>query len=242
MKTPRLFVDQPLQIDQIIELDREASKYISRVLRRSEGDPLALFNGDGNDYAATLIAPGKTTHVQINSKSANSTESPVNITLVQSLAKGTKLDLVIQKATELGVSRITPVSSDRSVLQIDATRLQKRMQHWRGVAISACTQCNRSVLPEIDEPGSLSDWLSSKKHDNTFILQPDSGQSIGSITISGRSCTIIVGPEGGFSDEEIQHALTHGVIPIACGPRILRTETAGFTTIAILQARFGDLA
>lgn len=241
MKTPRLFVDQPLQADQTLELDREASNYISRVLRRTEKDPLTLFNGDGNNYAAILTKPGKTTTVQINSQSKNSNESPLNITLVQSLAKGSKLDLIIQKATELGVNRITPVSSDRSVLQIDSARLDKRMQHWRGVAIAACTQCQRSVVPVVDPPQSYSNWLELQPHDNTFILHPKAEQSIASVEINGKHCTMIVGPEGGFNNEEIQQALTGGVIPIACGPRILRTETAGFTSIAILQSRFGDL-
>ncbi len=242
MKTPRLYVDQLFQIDQTIDLDREASKYISRVLRRVEGDPLTLFNGDGNNYAATITTAGKSTQVKISNQVKNCTESPLKITLVQSLAKGTKLDLVIQKATELGVSRITPVSSDRSVLQIDAARLQKRMEHWQGIAISACTQCQRSVLPTIDQPQDFHDWLASKQHDNIYILHPGAEQSISTITLEAKPCAIIIGPEGGFSDEEIQHAMTSSAIPIACGPRILRTETAGFAAIAILQSRFGDLA
>lgn len=241
MKTPKLFIDQPLQVDQRVILDRDASKYIIRVLRRTTGDKLIAFNGDGSDYPATITAVSKDTEVQITDTVNNNSESPLKITLVQSLAKGTKLDLVIQKATELGVSRITPVSNDRSVLQIDNSRIAKRMNHWRGVAISACTQCQRSTLPIIDEPRSFTNWLESSPHENTYLLHPVSESSIGSITLDKPHCSIVVGPEGGFTEEEIQLAKSHQLKTISCGPRIMRTETAGFTTIAVFQSRFGDL-
>lgn len=241
MKIPRLFIDQPLHVDQSVFLDRDASKYIVRVLRRTTGDQLLVFNGDGSDYPATITCAGKATEIQINRQQKNNTESPMDITLVQSLAKGTKLDLIIQKATELGVKRITPIASDRSVLQIDRARLAKRMDHWRGVAISACTQSQRSFVPVIDEPQSYINWLESASHENTFLLHPLSEHTIGSVNCSSQRCTVVIGPEGGFSSEELHKANLANIQSISCGPRILRTETAGFTVIAVFQSRFGDL-
>ena len=243
MKTPRLFVDQSLQIHGLIELDRDASKYMTRVLRRTTGDTLTLFNGDGMDYPATLTeTTGKTAQVIINDSQPNQTQSPLAITLVQSLAKGMKLDLVIQKATELGVARISPVSSDRSVLQLEDKRVDNRMEHWRGVAISACTQCNRSVLPSIDRPITFEQWLAdSSDINNKFLLHPTATVSLTSVPAPRTECSVIVGPEGGFSADEIAHAAANGIMPVSCGPRVLRTETAGFTALAILQSRFGDL-
>lgn len=241
MKIPRIFVDQPLQADQQFTLDHDASKYLIRVLRRTKGDRIIAFNGDGSDYTATITTAGKATGIQINHVALNASESPLSITLAQSLAKGTKLDLVIQKATELGVDRIIPISSDRSVLQIEQSRLAKRMDHWRGVAISACGQCQRSTIPVIEQPQSLNQWLENNSHENTFLLHPQSNSSLGSVALNGLQCNIVVGPEGGFSEVEIATSLSHGIKAISCGPRILRTETAGFTAIAIIQSRFGDL-
>ena len=243
MKSPRLFVDQPLLIDTLVELDRDATRYMTRVLRRTTGDTLTLFNGDGKDYPAILEdINGKAAVVRVNQCQVNQSRSPLDITLVQSLAKGMKLDLVIQKATELGVARISPVSADRSVLQLDKKRIGSRMDHWQGVAISACTQCHRSTLPVIDRPQTFEQWLAGStdiKH--RFLLHPTAQHSLTSIPSPGSACCVIVGPEGGFSDAEIDRAKSTGVTSVSCGPRILRTETAGFTALAILQSRFGDL-
>ncbi len=243
MKSPRLFVDQPLNIDDLVELNRDASKYMTRVLRRATGEALTLFNGDGMNYPATLAeTTGKNALVRIVARQPNQTQSPLHITLVQSLAKGMKLDLVIQKASELGVARISPVSADRSVLQLENKRVDTRMEHWRGVAISACTQCHRSTLPDIDRPQTFKQWLAhSGDIKNRFLLHPTANYSLASVPNPGTECCVIVGPEGGFSDHEIATAADQGITRVSCGPRVLRTETAGFTALAILQSRFGDL-
>ncbi len=240
MKAPRLYVNNPsLAVDQPVELAAEAAKYLIRVLRRNVGDPLILFNGDGCNYTATILSADRQTVVKITGKTDNHSESPLSITLVQSLAKGTKLDLVIQKATELGVQRIVPVSSERSVMQIEAKRQQKKHDHWHGVAISAATQCGRSTIPVIDAPASLEHWLTQQVPDG-LLLHPGGTQSISQIELSTSSCTLLIGPEGGFSEQELTLATQSGYRAINCGPRVLRTETAGLTAAASLQSRFGD--
>ncbi len=241
MKNPRLYIPaQPLIVGQQLQLDKDAAKYLTRVLRRQVGDTVTLFNGDGSNYPATICEINGGTVVSVDACIPNNTESPLNITLVQSLAKGSKLDLIIQKATELGVNRIVPVTAERSVMQIDEKRLQKRMHHWHGIAISACTQCERSIIPLIEAPVDTSQWLASNQSP-TLMLHPGADNSVGTVDITGNSIQLLIGPEGGFSDNEVQQAIDANIEPVSCGPRILRTETAGFTAIAILQARFGDL-
>jgi len=170
-------------------------------MRYAEGDRVELFNGDGNNYSASIVSVGKTAQVQIENSEINTTESPVSVTLVQSLAKGTKLDLVVQKATELGVHRITPVSAERSVLQVDEKRANKKAEHWTKIARSACAQCNRSVVPVIDPVIELNKW---------------------------------------FTDHA-EFAKDTGVILVQCGPRVLRTETAGLAALTIIQSLIGDM-
>lgn len=229
-----------LAVGQVIQLPKDASKYLTRVLRRGAGDAVTLFTGDGHNYPAELNEDGNLVTAAVLEKAVNHSESPLTITLVQSLAKGSKFDLVIQKATELGVSRIVPVTADRSVMQIDKHRLQKKLAHWQSIAISACTQCGRSKIPTIDTPANLSDCFYRAASEG-LLLHPESEHSISDTTITSQQCTLFIGPEGGFSDEEVTAALNAGVRLATCGPRILRTETAGFTALSILQSRFGDL-
>ena len=242
MRIPRLFVTAPLAAGDVVELDNDNSRYLTRVLRRKPGDPVTLFCGDGQDYLASIASTSGNASVQIESAQANATESPLKITLVQSLAKGAKLDLVVQKATELGARAIVPVSNDRSILQISADKQARKLDHWRKIAINACAQCNRSVVPHIEPPQTFEQWLSLRQSDTTFLLDPDAAQSIGTASApAAGSCTLVGGPEGGFSPEEIASARTHQLQAVSFGPRVLRTETAGLAAIAVLQALFGDL-
>lgn len=241
MKAPRLYIDnQSLAKDTDVTLPKDAAKYLLRVLRRNSGDEIILFNGDGYNYPATLSVNGNQACATVQQQVINPAESPLSITLVQALAKGTKLDLVIQKATELGVQRIVPVIAERSVMQIDQQRQQKKMDHWRAVAISACTQCGRSTLPTIDPPTVLPQCLSSDIS-NGLLLHPRGQNRLSQVQLCGDHCTLFIGPEGGFSDHEIALAEGVGVQLVTCGPRVLRTETAGFTAVAILQSQRGDL-
>ena len=204
---------------------------------------MTLFNGDGFNYHSTLVvsSPGNAI-ANIHKKVLNPAESPLNISLVQSLAKGSKLDLVIQKATELGVRRTVPVISERSVMRIDEKRIDRKLDHWRGIAVSAATQCQRSVIPEIDPPLKLRDWFAGNAAQTTcLLLHPHADHRLKEIALEALECTVIVGPEGGFTDDEVNYAIECGVSTFQCGPRILRTETAGFTAIGILQSLYGDL-
>ncbi len=242
MRRPRVFVDSSLPVGHEITLDADNSRYLARVLRRQIGDPVTLFSGDGNDYLASIVSVAGATRVLIESMQPNTTESPLKITLVQSLAKGAKLDLVVQKATELGVHAIEPVSNDRSILQISKDKQSRKLEHWQKIAVSACAQSNRSTLPRIEPPRSFEQWLNAREKNTTLLLDPAAGQSFSQACQPGlTSCTIVIGPEGGFSPTELATAATHQLLPVQFGPRVLRTETAGLAAIAVMQALYGDL-
>jgi len=241
VRTTRLYIeDTILPTGAVINLAPDASKYLSKVMRYASGDTVVLFNGDGNNYIATIIDIGKSVQVKINSVEKNSTESPLSITLVQSLAKGTKLDLIIQKATELGATRISPVSTERTVLQIDKKRADKKSEHWNKIAQSACAQCNRSVVPVIDSVVSLKQWCEDHKNENSVLIHPKAKLKFSELQ-SNTAINILVGPEGGFSDAELAMAVESGAQTVQCGPRVMRTETAGLVAIAIVQSMIGDL-
>lgn len=242
MRLTRLYIADEIAdgTSPVITLNPDDSRYLVKVMRYSEGDCVELFNGDGKNYTASIISAGKSTLVQIQSAVTSTTESPVSITLVQALAKGTKLDLVIQKATELGVSRISPVTSERTVLQIDPKRAEKKTEHWNKIARSACGQCNRSVVPIIDPVIKLEQWLQDHSKDPSVLIHPTATGTFKDID-STSALNILVGPEGGFSESELKLAADAGVTSVRCGPRILRTETAGFAAISIVQSLFGDM-
>ena len=243
MRTTRLYI--PETIDEanapLLTLDRDASHYLHRVMRCKSGDHVVLFNGDGNDYIAAITSIGKSVTVQVESTRLNTNESPLSITLVQALAKGTKLDLVIQKATELGVNRISPVSTERSVLQLDQKRADRKLSHWSKVASQACAQCHRSIVPVIDPIIDLSKWFEMHHNEPGVLIQPGSSRSFKDLTLQS-NINLLVGPEGGFSDQELERANNAGLNTVRCGARVLRTETAGFAAIAILQSLAGDMA
>lgn len=243
MRITRLYIPDTIAKDSrpVITLNVDDSRYLTKVMRYTEGDQVELFNGDGNNYSASIVSAGKSTKVQINDGALNITESPVAVTLVQSLAKGSKLDLVIQKATELGVHRITPVSSERSVLQVDEKRANKKAEHWIRIARSACAQCNRSVVPVIDPVIELNKWLTDNADQQSILIHPAARHTFKGLAPS-HALNIIVGPEGGFSDSELQFAKDTGVSLVQCGPRVLRTETAGLAALAIVQSHIGDMS
>lgn len=245
MRTTRLFIPDVIDPENItqdkITLNADDSRYLIKVMRYGEGDRIELFNGDGNNYGATITSAGKSAQLEIDTVEKNPTESPVAINLVQALAKGTKLDLVIQKATELGVRRITPVSSERTVLQIDDKRAQKKSEHWNKIARSAAAQCNRSIVPIIDHVSRLNNWLNDHENEQSIIIHPTASNTFKDLKPTN-ALNILVGPEGGFSKAELQLATDTGVESIRCGPRVLRTETAGFAAIAIVQSFIGDMS
>jgi 16S rRNA (uracil1498-N3)-methyltransferase len=242
MRRIRLFVDQPLQAGLGITLSEAAANHAVRVLRLREGDAVTLFNGDGHDYSGEISLGKREARVHIGRVDAVANESPLAITLVQAIARGEKMDLILQKATELGVVRILPVSSDRTEVKLDEDRADKRILHWQRVLESACEQCGRAQVPLIESPSTLerAARLLAEDPDSKLVLHPEGGQPLSQITVGG-AATIAIGPEGGFSDRDLAVLDQVGFQRITLGPRVLRTETAGLAAIAALQTRFGDL-
>lgn len=211
---------------------------------RTGGD-LVLFNGQGGEYAAR-IASVERSRVSVDVLAWNPVEreSPINVTLVQALQSGEKMDMTVQKAVELGVSRIVPVMSKRSVVRLDGARAEKRVEHWRGVAVAACEQCGRNRLPEVVPLGGLDAWLSAAPNDGALrlMLAPGAGLTLDRIEppAPGSRIELLIGAEGGLSPDELEKATRAGYVSVCLGPRILRTETAGLAALAVLQALWGD--
>lgn len=241
MRLSRIYTPQPLQTDATCELEGAPGHYVARVLRLSKGDTIALFNGDGADYAAVIseIRAQRVT-VRVTGKSESLTESPLKITLAQAVCRGERMDYVLQKATELGVDCIQPLLSQRVEVRLDAARQEKRMLHWQGVVISACEQSGRAVVPQVRPPLALADWLNSAEFPVSLVLDPLAESRLSATPLESDSIAVLIGPEGGFTGNELNAALAKGVLAVSMGPRVLRTETAGPAAIAVLQARLGD--
>lgn len=227
-----------------VALPESAAAHLTRVLRLREGDACVLFNGDGHDYDARLVSLGKReTLAEIGEARAVENESPLRIVLLQGIARGEKMDLILQKATELGVARIVPVDAERTEVRLDAARLEKRLAHWRSVVASACEQCGRARLPQVAAPVAISDVGARAAE---AALRPDarSGRrALDDIAPGrrGRRPRSRRRPRGGWSPRDREALRVAGFAGLQLGPRILRTETAGLAAIAALQARFGDL-
>lgn len=242
MRRYRFFTDQDLQTNVIIELDEELSHYIQRVLRLKINDEIYLFNNTGNEFFATIDAISKhTVTAKIINVTTDNRESPLKIHLAQVIGKGDKMDLVIQKATELGVTSIIPLYSQHTVVKNVPDRNEHKLQHWHKIAVAASCQSWRSFVPKILEPMMLTDWIRQNNSTHKLILTPDAGaQHIKNLQLDN-DVAILIGPEGGFSDIEVTLAQQNNFTSISLGPRILRTETAGLATIACIQTLFGDM-
>ncbi|NII12391.1 16S rRNA (uracil(1498)-N(3))-methyltransferase [Oleiagrimonas sp. C23AA] len=245
MRRIRLYVDAPLQTGQLFELPQRAAEHAVRVLRLREGDGVVLFNGDGHDYNAVLTDVGKRHGtVQVVEADRVASESPLTLTLAQGVARGEKMDLIVQKATELGVTRIVPLLTERSEVKLDAARADKRLAHWLAVAASACEQCGRAVLPQIDAPMALDHWL--REPSNTLpttrlALLPVATLRPRELDSSLHEALLLVGPEGGLGERDLAALQPHGFEGLNLGPRILRTESAGLAALAALQTLYGDM-
>ena len=241
MRRIRLYVDIALAAGQSITLSEATANHAVRVLRLREGDAVTLFNGDGFDYAGTISLGKRDARVHLNSVDVVTNESPLAITLVQAIARGEKMDLILQKATELGVVKIVPVISDRTEVKLDEDRADKRILHWQRVLEAACEQCGRAQIPEVESPSTLerAARLFANANDTKLVLHPDGGRPLSQVDC-GDAATIAIGPEGGFSERDLALFDQAGFVRITLGPRVLRTETAGLAAIAALQTRFGD--
>jgi len=245
MRTIRVHVDMPLVAGARVDLSDAAAEHVLRVLRLRIGDALTLFNGDGHDYAGVIESTDRRrASVRIDSRAAVAAESPLALTLAQALARGDKMDWIVQKATELGVHRIVPLDSERSEVRLDEARARKRLAHWHAVASAACEQCGRAVLPRIELPRPLAAWLAGQASEDTLrlALLPGHGSRARELAWAGRtSATLAVGPEGGWGERDLAALRGAGFEALRLGPRVLRTETAGIAALAALQAVHGDL-
>lgn len=242
MRIPRIYTPTPLQSGATIELDENAFSHAVRVLRLGEGAPLILFNGAGGEFEATLCAvQKKRASAAVGEYIARESESPLRIILGQCISRGEKMDYTIQKAVELGVSEIVPLFSERCGVKLDQGRSDKRLGHWQSTIISACEQSGRNRIPQIHSPQPLEQWLATLNTECKLVLDPCASQSLPQHSKPERSVALLIGPEGGLSDAEIEHAIRNGFNGIRLGPRILRTETAGLVALSSIQQLWGDL-
>jgi len=241
MPVPRFYCPGPLAAGATIDLPEAVAHHALRVLRLRPGEAIALFDGTGGEYPARLAVEGKTARAALGEFDPREAEPPTRITLVQGLPGGDKMDWIVEKAVELGAHRIVPVAARRSVLQLSGARLDKRLDHWRRVARAACEQCGRNRLPQVDAPLSLADWLATAQGPQ-LLCDPAAEAGLPAALAAlapADGLTLLVGPEGGWSDEELESARRHGARPVRLGDRVLRTETAGLALLAAAGALLG---
>ncbi|MBU2923118.1 16S rRNA (uracil(1498)-N(3))-methyltransferase [Colwellia sp. 4_MG-2023] len=248
MPKTRIYQDSELTLNDTVKLSDDAFGHIVRVLRLSEGDTVALFNGkEAVQYTAQLVdVKKKEASAKIIEQKVITNESPIDIHLGQGISRGDRMDYTLQKSVELGVSKITPLFTERCGVKLSGERLAKKHDQWQKIVISACEQSGRCIVPEVTEPMYLEDWLAQETNSLKLNLHPKATHSIMTLPVDSTEnalqVRLLIGPEGGLSDEEISKANTADFQDILLGPRILRTETAALTAITALQCRFGDLA
>lgn len=244
MRIPRIYTEQTLRPGLEVVLPEQAGEHVARVLRLEHGHPLILFNGDGCEYDATLAALVKrAVSAKITAVRESDREAPLQVTLAQGIARGEKMDWILQKATELGVARIVPLVTERTEVKLDEDRAERRRAHWMSVIAGACEQCGRNRLPALEPPQRLDRWLGSLGAAPALrlALLPEGDASLRQLPQMENGATLAVGPEGGFSEHDIALLGQGGFRGLRLGPRILRTETAGVAALAALQALYGDL-
>ena len=244
MRKPRLFTDQPLTPGDQVVLEGTVARHLGNVLRARAGEQIALFNGDGREFAAKVLSVSKReVIVDIGAAATPQTESPVHTTLGLCLSKGDRFDWAIQKATELGVGAVTPLYSERVDFSIPPDRIEKRVAHWRQIAISACEQCGRVSIPAVSSPQPLEQWVQSVAAEQKWVLHCDDHGA----TRSGASkeappdAALLIGPEGGLTDQEITRACENSFGVLRLGPRVLRTETAPVVALSALSVYWGEM-
>ncbi|MEH6634998.1 MAG: 16S rRNA (uracil(1498)-N(3))-methyltransferase [Halioglobus sp.] len=241
MRIPRIFTAQELRENTRMQLESGASAHIARALRMRQGDKLILFNGNGGEYPAAIAAIDKKSVAVITATHRDQErESELQIHLGIAISRGERMDWIVQKATELGVTALTPLLTERTEVKLSADRASKKIQHWQQIAISACEQCGRNYLPSVQPLQHVASWLSHTEAQRKFVLH-HKAEGIGPASDKPASVALLVGPEGGLSSGEIEAAENAGYHSLRLGPRVLRTETAPLAAIAILQAHWGDM-
>jgi 16S rRNA (uracil1498-N3)-methyltransferase len=242
MRLTRVHVAQTLTSGSVVELPPDTASHLAKVLRARAGDELILFSGDGREYlGAVESVRGSRVSASIGAGADVDRESPLAVTLVQCVPRGDRMDFIVQKATELGVTRIVPVLSQRSVVRLNGHQAESKAVHWRAVAVNACEQCGRNRVPAIEAPCALIDYLGSSTATSArLVLEPDMESGTAPSTLSA-AVEIAIGPEGGFAPEELEAFQIAKFARVRLGPRILRTETAAIAALTWLQTRFGDM-
>lgn len=245
MRVPRIYVDSALRTGSSIQLPLRQSNYLCKALRMEAGRELWLFNGQGGAYKSQIELPNpKKAQISVGEFDEENRQSTLNIELGIAVSKGDRFDFVVQKATELGVTSIRPLLTERIDVRLNAERSKKKLEHWQSISISACEQSGRNMLPVVDAPLTLEAWCSDLNQECRIIMDPYSNISLGDLA-SGQTkqqkVAVLIGPEGGFSETEVKLARNNGFTGITLGPRILRTETAPLVIISLLQSLWGDI-
>jgi len=243
MRVTRVFVEQKLVSGKGVGLAEQAGLHLTRVLRLEAGATVTLFDGTGGEYEGELQRDGKKIWARVGAHSVIERESSLQVTLIQGVARGERMDLIVQKATELGVTRIVPVFAERSVVKVDASKSARKLEHWRSIAISACEQCGRNRVPEVSEAIALGDAVRALEPGTArYLLAAGARDSLAAAVQrdAGKPVVLMIGPEGGLADAERDFAGTYGFTACSMGPRIMRTETAGLAALSVLQSVAGD--
>lgn len=243
MRLTRVHVPEALTPGRPQAIEGDAANHITRVLRLKAGDPLIVFDGRGGEYAASIEAFRKdAVIVMVGDRSATTRESPFSLTLAQGVSRGERMDWVVQKATELGVTRIVPVMTERTVVKLDAGQSARKLAHWHGIAVAACEQSGRDRIPDIATPLALHDFLRGMDPQVTrLLLSPSGTRRVNDLQLKEGGVVVLIGPEGGLAESEQRAAVAAGFVPVRLGPRVLRTETAALAALTLLQHQFGDL-
>ena len=237
---PRIYFPSDLTLNATYELDSDNSTHLIRVLRLTNGDPIDVFDGNGNEYSAVLCdVQKKSASFQVNELIRQEPQQALSLHLGQVVSKGDRMDFTIQKATELGITDITPLWSERCEVRLKGDRLEKKMVHWQNIAISACQQSGRCKIPVIHPPMDYLDWAKNTNADIRLLLHPHQQQPLSQYE-QPHSVALLIGPEGGFSEDEVEYAINTGFTGLRLGPRILRTETASLAALSVLQYVWGD--
>jgi len=243
MRLTRVHVPEPLATGRRHTIEGDAANHITRVLRLEPGAPLTVFDGRGGEYSARIEALRKNAVIiEVQARAPSSRESSLSLTLAQGVSRGERMDWVVQKATELGVTAVVPVLTERTVVKLDARQSERKLAHWHGIAVAACEQSGRDKIPDIVAPLSLSDFLCAIDPQTTrLLLSPTGTQRINDLKAPERKIAVLIGPEGGLAETEQRAAIGAGFMAVRMGPRILRTETAAVAALTLLQHQFGDL-
>ncbi len=242
MRSVRIYQPGDYQPGQLLELSPETAQHVGVVLRMQTGEALTLFNGSNQEFAATITTVKKRqVWVTIHSLQEVNRESPFPVHLAQAISKGERMELVMQKAVELGVYDITPVITERCVVKLDKERMAKKVQQWQAIAVAACEQSGRNIIPQVHQPRSFAHYLQEVTAGLKLILHPQGGKTWRDYALGQTATAVLIGPEGGLSEAEVALAIQYEFQPLCLGPRVLRTETAAITALSVLQAVGGDL-